>query len=98
MKIFHSIASKNELLYIKYLRRVKALYVQFPKNKQLRLIHKICAKKSYTKINTHDKKARDCMKMALQFSIHVFRQDVAFDLIAYSVEKSFALTITEKEL
>lgn len=38
------------------------------------------------------------MKKALQFSIKVYRQDIAFDLIAFSVEKNVALTVTEKTI
>lgn len=100
MILCHSIASDDELQFVKFMRKLGQQLKYDPKDERAGRALRLYAGKPFMEVRNLGpvKKARECMNEALWFAIKSRRETIAFDLIGFAKDSAFSLTISEVEV
>ena len=99
MVICHSIAVGEELQFVKFLRKVTGYSLQNPGHAMAKVLLGVYGQANFDECDdlVHISSVKVLFSEALKFAIDRARDVVAFDLIQYSKQLIFQLTITEHE-
>lgn len=96
--ICHAISTSNELQFMKLMHKLQTIETLNEEDQMLKENVNILHNKPFVEVRQLciTKATRQSLNTALWLSIETKREMVAFELVAFSMEMSFSLTITER--
>ena len=100
MIICHSIATGDELTFVKFMRNASLQLQEDPNDERCQQVLRLFAGKTFRAARDlhHSQAMRAAMNEALTFSIERKREVIAFDLCQFTRERGSQLTIREQEM